>query len=94
MKCPFCKITGTRPELHLHLTDKHDEEVLTEQDSWGRRFMQLSCPECDEFHRQQVKPRSNDPDFLEAHYREIRLVAFDLFLYHWGDDHSEETTHE
>jgi hypothetical protein len=52
--------------------------------------MELQCPECDEGHRQEVKPRYNDPQFLEEHYREIRLVAFDLFLYHWEDKHTEE----
>jgi len=94
VKCPFCNRTGSRPELHAHLTDDHSEEVIAEQDSWGRRFMELNCPLCDEGHRQEVKPRYNDPTFLEEHYREIRLVAFDLFLYHWQDKHAEETADE
>ncbi len=94
MRCPFCDQTGTRPELHAHLTETHAEEVTTEQDSWGRRFMELQCPECDEGHRQEVKPRYNDPQFLEEHHREIRLVAFDLFLYHWEDKHTEEKPDE
>ncbi len=94
MRCPFCDRTGTRPELHAHLTDDHDERVITEQDSWGRRFMELNCPLCDEGHRKEVKPRYNDPQFLEEHYREIRLVAFDMFLYHWEEAHGEETSDE
>ncbi len=94
MRCPFCERTGTRPELHAHLTDDHAQEVITEKDSWGRRFMELQCPSCDEGHRQEVKPRYKDPQFLEEHFREIRLVAFDLFLYHWEDKHDQETSHE
>jgi hypothetical protein len=94
MRCPFCDRTGSRPELHAHLTDEHAQEVVAEQDSWGRRFMELECPECDQGHRQEVKPRYNDPTFLEEHYREIRLVAFDLFLYHWEEAHNMEVTNE
>jgi len=94
MRCPFCDLTGARPELHAHLTGDHADKVITEKDSWGKRFMQLDCPSCDESHRQEVKPRYNDPRFLEDHYREIRLVAFDLFLYHWDDKHTEETADE
>lgn len=29
-----------------------------------------------------MKPRSKDPHFLEEYAREIRVVAFDQFLYH------------
>ncbi len=90
MRCPFCERSGTRRELHAHLTDDHPGEVLTET-TWGRRFKELPCPECDESHRTEVKPRYNDPTFLEEHYREIRLVAFDMFLYHWQDQHDPET---
>lgn len=89
MKCPFCELEGSRPELHAHLTDDHPEEVITET-VWGKRYMELPCPMCDESHRTEVKPRYNDPTFLEEHYREIRLVAFDMFLYHWQDQHDAE----
>jgi hypothetical protein len=55
-----------------------------------KRYMELPCPKCDESHRTEVKPRYNDPTFLEEHYREIRLVAFDMFLYHWQGEHEQE----
>jgi len=87
MRCPFCDLDDRRPEIHAHLTDDHSSEVDTYTDSRGRRFMDLQCPKCDEGHRQEVKPRYNDPTFLEEHYRAIRVVAFDLFLYHWEDSH-------
>ncbi len=76
--------------MHAHLTEDHADKVVTELDSWGRRFMELQCPLCDQGHRQEVKPRYNDPQFLDEHAREIRLVAFDLFLYHWEDQHNTE----
>ncbi len=94
MRCPYCDLSATRPALHAHLTDDHPDEVVTEVTLGGRRFMELACPACDESHRREVKPRYNDPNFLEEHYREIRLVAFDMFLYHWQDQHDQETNHE
>ncbi|GBE24070.1 hypothetical protein BMS3Bbin02_00335 [bacterium BMS3Bbin02] len=93
MRCPYCDESGPRPEMHGHLTDDHPDKVVTET-SWGRRFMELQCPECDESHRTEVKPRNTDPTFLEEHYRAIRLVAFDMFLYHWQDHHDQETKNE
>lgn len=36
-----------------------------------------------------VKPRWGDPGFLVEFQREIRLVAFDLLLYHLEDAHPE-----
>jgi hypothetical protein len=90
MKCPYCDVTGSRPEIHAHLTDNHAAKVVTDE-TWDRRFMELQCPGCDESHRTEVNPRSYDPGFLEEHYREIRLVAFDMFLYHWQDQHDGET---
>ncbi len=56
--------------------------------------MELQCPECDESHRTEVKPRNTDPTFLDEHYRAIRLVAFDMFLYHWQAQHDQETKNE
>jgi len=93
MKCPFCERSGIRPEIHAHLTDDHAEMVVTEM-VWGKRYMELECPQCDEGHRTEVKPRSKDPTFLEEHYREIRLVAYDMFLYHWQDQHTQEANDE
>ena len=57
MRCPFCERTGTRPELHAHLTDDHAQEVITEQDSVGSRFEERQLRACCECHRQDVQPR-------------------------------------
>lgn len=90
MKCPFCAHAGSRPELHAHLTDFHPDEVKTRRSASGTMFFVLSCPLCDAEQMQQVKPRSQDPSFLEDHAKEIRVVAFDGFLYHLQLDHKED----
>lgn len=91
MNCPFCDVTGTRRVLHAHLTDTHGEECRTSE-SWANRFYQLDCPRCDFTIRRQIKPRLQDPTFLEEYAREIRLVAFDMFLYHLEQEHELEET--
>lgn len=89
MNCPFCERTGTRPELHAHLTDGHVDKVLTRSGAGGRRFYEFHCPFCDEAHVQEIKPRLRDPGFIEEYAREIRIVAFDLLLYHVQEAHKE-----
>ncbi len=91
MKCPFCKFEGPRPETHAHLTDTHADEVKTWETTWGRRYYKLECPLCDETYEREVKPRLTDPTFLAEYSREIRLVAFDMFLYHMAAAHEKET---
>ncbi|MGB8362522.1 MAG: hypothetical protein WCE80_14085 [Acidimicrobiia bacterium] len=91
MKCPFCEYEGPRPEMHAHLTDSHGEKVKTwASEGSGRRYFELECPDCDDSFRHQVKPRSRDPNFLEEYAREIRIVAFDQFLYHRQLAHEKE----
>jgi hypothetical protein len=45
----------------------------------------IACPRCGGEIRHQMKPRRRDPAFLSEFEREIRLVAFDLLLYHLED---------
>ena len=89
MTCPYCAFIGTRRELHAHLTDEHGAECRTSE-SLGKRYYELECPRCDYKIRRQVKPRLQDPTFLEEYAREIRLVAFDMFLYHFQEEHEQE----
>lgn len=91
MNCPYCDFNGTRRALHAHLTDAHGDECRTTE-SWANRFYQLDCPRCDYTIRRQIKPRLRDPTFLEEYAREIRLVAFDMFLYHLEQEHEREET--
>jgi hypothetical protein len=71
MRCPYCDIEGSRQVIHAHLTEQT-----------GKLFYRLDCPQCEEYSEREVNPRGRDPAFLEAFEREIRLVAFDLLLYH------------
>jgi len=88
VKCPYCGFEGRRRELHAHAADVHASEVKTTVDeAGGRLFYDLQCPFCEQSLRKQVKPRGNDPAFLEEFAREIRLVAFDLLLFHLEDAH-------
>jgi len=90
VRCGFCDLELSRPALHAHLTDEHGDRVTTEQDGWGRSFLELRCPACDERYRSEIKPRLRDPGFVAEYAREIRIVAFDMFLYHWASEHEQE----
>jgi hypothetical protein len=88
MKCPYCPFEGPRRAIHAHAADTHASQVKTTADeASGQLFYDLTCPFCPQSLRKQVKPRLRDPAFLEEFAREIRLVAFDLLLYHLEDAH-------
>ncbi len=89
MTCPYCDFAAARHQLHAHLTDEHADRCRTSE-SWGKRHYELECPDCAFVIRRQIKPRLQDPTFLEEYAREIRLVAFDMFLYHWESEHERE----
>ncbi len=83
MRCPYCNIEGSRQAIHVHLTDQHGDKVMGRTDEQsGKLFYRLDCPLCDEYSEREVNPRGRDPSFLQTFEREIRLVAFDLLLYH------------
>ena len=91
MKCPYCPFEGPRRGLHAHTADVHASEVKTTQDAEsGRLFYELQCPFCPQLLRKQIKPRGKDPAFLEEFAREIRLVAFDVLLYHIEEAHDDD----
>jgi hypothetical protein len=83
MRCPYCDAPGSRQVIHAHLTDQHGDKVVGRKDEQSDRlFYRLDCPLCEEYSEREVNPRGRDPAFLEEFEREIRLVAFDLLLYH------------
>jgi len=83
MTCAYCSFIGPRRALHAHLASAHANEVRTGHDeASGKMFFALTCPRCGQTIEKRVKPRWKDPGFLEEYSREIRLVAFDLLLYH------------
>ena len=90
MICPYCSFEGPRRALHAHAADTHPSAVTTTTDpDSGRRFYELQCPFCPQSLRKQIKPRLKDPAFLEEYAREIRLVAFDVLLYHLEEAHHD-----
>ncbi len=83
MHCPYCTTEGSRQVIYAHLTDQHGDKVVGRSDeATGRLFYRLDCPLCEEYTEREVNPHGHDPTFLKAFEREIRLVAFDLLLYH------------
>ena len=86
MTCAYCRFEGHRRAVHAHLESDHTAEVRTRVDAeTGRMFFELSCQKCGQTMEKRVKPRWQDPSFLEEFSHEIRLVAFDLLLYHLED---------
>lgn len=86
MTCAYCDFRGHRRAVHAHLDEAHAAEVRTRHDQEsGRMFFALCCPKCGQTMEKRVKPRWKDAAFLEEFSREIRLVAFDLLLYHLED---------
>ncbi len=90
MNCPYCNLQGSRGAVHRHLADAHSEKVMIRvDDERGKRFYGIACPVCGAPYEHQVKPRNADPSFLQEFDREIRLVAFDMLLYHLQGAHSD-----
>ncbi len=87
MRCPFCASSGSRPELHAHLLAEHGDRVETRHEG-ERMFFELNCPACSEGMTREINPRGRDRQFIEKFSDEIRLVGFDLLLYHW-ETHAE-----
>jgi len=91
MKCPYCDHADTRMNIHAHLASGHSDQVelRSTEESVDLAFV-LDCPFCEEGLEKAVNPRGKDPEFLERFEQEIRLVAFDLLLYHCQADHPEK----
>jgi hypothetical protein len=90
MKCPFCDTEGSRMAIHAHLADAHTEKVeMGHHDGPNDPYFRVGCPACDQDAVQSVNPGGRDPRFLEEFEREVRLVAFDLLLYHLQAEHPE-----
>lgn len=87
MRCPFCETAGTRPQLHAHMLAEHGNRLETRREG-ERMYFEVNCPVCPEGITREVNPRGRDPHFIERFADEIRLVGFDLLLYHW-ETHAE-----
>ncbi|HEX9696149.1 MAG TPA: hypothetical protein VGB64_07535 [Actinomycetota bacterium] len=88
MNCPYCDFEGARSVVHRHLADEHADRVTTRvAEETGRRFYEVRCPVCDAPWMREIKPRLRDPRFIEKFEEEIKLVAFDMLLYHIQAEH-------
>ena len=77
-------------QIHAHLAEEHAERVtLGHREGPNDPYFEVGCPCCDERAVQSVNPGGRDPAFLEEFGREVRLVAFDLLLYHLQAEHPE-----
>jgi len=76
-------------ETHAHLAADHADVLKTRQDGETSFAFVLRCPDCGSEAERRINPRGRDPEFLEEFDREIRLVAFDMLLYHMQADHPE-----
>ncbi len=90
MRCPYCEFDAPRMGVHAHLATEHPGEVeLGHREGPNDPFFRIGCPFCEQEAVQSVNPGGRDPRFLEEFEREIRLVAFDLLLYHLQAEHPE-----
>ncbi len=87
MRCPFCELTGSRPELHAHMVGAHQDGLTTRREG-DQMFFDLNCPLCSEGMTREINPHGRDQAFLDKFADEIRMVGFDLLLYHW-ETHEE-----
>lgn len=62
-------------------------------DESGERSYAVVCPVCGAPYEHLIKPRSRERRFLETFDSEIKLVAFDMLLYHMQGEHSETADH-
>ncbi|MFQ5630001.1 MAG: hypothetical protein ACE5I1_14640 [bacterium] len=87
MHCPHCHFEGHRMDLHAHLLEAHAEEVLVYMDESSSKLVyEMTCPICKDSVKQPLRKRAAQ---LDAYKREIRMVAFDLLLYHLAEKHAD-----
>ena len=90
MNCPWCEFVGAPRPLHAHLGAAHPDAVrIIVEDH--RQTYSIECPLCGEGYSQLIKPRGQDPGFLEEYGAQIRLVALDMLVNHLIAEHEEQT---
>ena len=86
--CPYCEFSGKRSEVHNHLADNHGDTLGVRVDEFtGHTFFIVTCPVCKDSYEQVTKKARNDPSFVKEYEHEIRLVVFDMLLYHMQGEH-------
>ncbi|MCI0550374.1 MAG: hypothetical protein L0287_05425 [Anaerolineae bacterium] len=88
MNCQYCSFNGHRMDVHNHLINVHPEQVrIYIDEASGKMVYELSCPVCNEVGKKVLR---KPPGVLAEYEREIRMVAFDLLLFHLQDLHTPE----
>lgn len=87
-ECPYCTFSGKRFEVHQHLAEQHGDTLQVRKDEFtGHVFYIVTCPICGASYEQITKKARRDPSFLLEYEYEIRMVVFDLLLYHLQGEH-------
>ena len=87
-KCPYCEFSGKRSEVHNHLAENHPDALGSRVDEFtGHTYYIVTCPVCGASYEQVTKKARRDPNFVSEYEYEIRLVVFDLLLYHLQGEH-------
>jgi hypothetical protein len=93
--CPYCEFEGKRAAVHDHLAACHGDTLRTRLDEYtGHTFYIVTCPVCGASYEQVTKKARRDPNFVSEYEYEIRLVVFDLLLYHLQGEHGAGPTVE
>jgi len=86
--CPYCEFSGKRSEVHNHLAETHPDTLASRVDELtGHTYDIVTCPVCSASYEQVTKKARRDPNFVSEYEYEIRLVVFDLLLYHLQGEH-------
>jgi uncharacterized protein (DUF2225 family) len=92
-KCPYCEFSGKRSEVHSHLAESHPDTLGSRVDEFtGHTYYIVTCPVCGASYEQITKKARRDPNFVSEYEYEIRLVVFDLLLYHLQGEHEAGTS--
>lgn len=74
--------------MHSHLAQSHGDTLGMRVDEYtGHTFFTVTCPVCGDRYEQVTKKARRDPNFVSEYEFEIRLVVFDLLLYHLQGEH-------
>jgi hypothetical protein len=88
MRCPWCEVAAAPRELHVHLGERHGEQVCTGERN-GKVFYEITCPHCGDRYERLVRKAARDPEFLAGFGREIRMVALEMLVYHLMAAHEQ-----
>jgi hypothetical protein len=92
MKCPYCDFEGRRMDVHVHLAGEHGGQIGTrEHEVLDVTYYVVRCPICGAEHEEMMRKTRKDPEFITKFEHQIRLVAFDMLLYHLQGEHGVGT---